>query len=203
MPTLLQIESSPRSGSITSKLAAKYVAAWKRQNPGGVVIQHNTAKEELPYIDEAFIAASYTAPEQRTAEQKTALALSDRLVDELLSADEIVLAVPMWNFGIPASFKSWIDLVARVGRTFQYSKTGVEGLVKAKKTFVVTARGGAYAGDSPYNFLDQQEPYLRTVLGFLGVKDIQFIHAENQSRAPELAAAGLQHAENVLATATA
>jgi len=190
MPTLLQLESSPRSASVSTELTNQFAQAWKTKHPGGTVIQRNTATSALPFVDEALIGACYTPADKLTPEQKQHLALSDQLTAELLSADTIVIGLPMWNFGIPASFKAWIDLVARVNKTFRYGTSGPEGLLKPEtKVVVITARGGYYSGESPAKAFDQQEPYVRTVLGFLGLRDITFIYAENQGR-PDAATAG-------------
>jgi FMN-dependent NADH-azoreductase len=125
MPALLQIDSSPRAASVSSRLAAAFVEKWKRQNPGGTVFQHNTSLECFPYLDENAIDAFFTPAEERTAAQKSALAFSDQLVDELLAADVVVLGAPMWNLSIPASLKAWIDLIVREGRTFAFTSQGV------------------------------------------------------------------------------
>lgn len=183
MPTLLQIDSSPRSTSVSSELTRHFADAWKAKHPGGTHIHINTATAKLPYVDEALIGAYYTPEDKLTPEQKQHLALSDKLIAELLAADTIVVGLPMWNFGVPASFKAWIDLVARAGKTFRYGANGPSGLLNpATKVVVISARGGAYTGDSPARAYDQQEPYIRTVFGFLGLRDIHFIHAENQGR---------------------
>ena len=200
MPVLLHIDSSPRAASVSSKLSAEFVAKWKRQHPDGTVIHHNTTLEKIPYIDEAQIAAAYTPAAALTPEQKQTLAYSDKLVDELLAADVIVLGVPMWNLGIPASLKAWIDMVVRAGRTFAFTENGVGPLIPAgKKVFVISARGGTYPAGTPAKALDQQEPYLRSILGFLGLADIEFIYAENQSGTAEAAAEGVAKAEHALA----
>lgn len=200
MPTLLHIDSSPRSASVSSKLAATFVERWKTQNPGATVIHHNTAYEQIPYVDEATIGAFYTPADALTAEQKQKTALSDQLIDELLAADVLVLGVPMWNLGIPASLKAWIDQIVRAGRTFTYTATGVAPLLPpGKKIYVFSARGGAYPAGSPFKAYDQQEPYLRTAFGFLGVTDIEFVYAENQGRGGDAAAIGLAAAETALA----
>jgi len=200
MPTLLHIDSSPRAASVSSNLAAAFVRRWQRRNPEGTVIHHNTTLENTPYVDEAHIAAAYTPADKLTAQQKQKLAYSDKLVDELLAADIIVLGVPMWNLGIPASLKAWIDLVVRAGRTFSITGKGVVPLVPpGKKVYVVSARGGNYPADSPAKALDQQEPYLRTILGFLGLTEIAFVYAENQGAGDEAAAEGIARAESALA----
>jgi FMN-dependent NADH-azoreductase len=200
MPNLLHIDSSPRAASISNKLAAAFVRRWQKRNPEGVVIHHNTTLEKIPYVDEAHIAAAYTPLANLTAQQKEKLALSDKLVDELLAADVIVLGVPMWNLGIPASLKAWFDMVVRVGRTFTYTEKGVSSLVPpGKKVYVISARGGAYPAGTPMKAYDQQEPYLRSILGFMGFSDVQFIYAENQSRGADAAAEGVTKAESTLA----
>ena len=166
MPALLQIDSSPRAASVSSRLAAAFVEIWKRQNPAGAVFHHNTSLERFPYLDEAAIDAFFTPAAERTAAQKLALAFSDQLVDELLAADVVVLGAPMWNLSIPASLKAWIDLIVREGRTFAFTKQGVAPLVPpGKRVFVFSARGGAYPAGSPLHALDHQEPYLRAILG--------------------------------------
>jgi len=190
MPALLQIDSSPRAASVSSRLAAAFVEKWKRQNPGGTVFQHNTSLECFPYLDENAIDAFFTP----------ALAFSDQLVDELLAADVVVLGAPMWNLSIPASLKAWIDLIVREGRTFAFTSQGVAPLVPpGKRVYVFSARGGAYPAGTTFHDFDQQEPYLRRILGVIGLSRIEFIYAENQSDGPEAAVQGVARAENTLA----
>ncbi len=204
MPTLLHVDSSPRADSVSRDLTQRYVAEWKKQNPGGAVIERNVALDPVPLVTEPWIHAVYADPAARTPEQKKLLEVSDTLVDEFLAADILVLGVPMWNFGVPAPFKAWIDQVSRVGRTFQYTESGPKGLAKAKRAIVMTARGGWYTQDSPYSAFDQQEPYIRTILAFLGIPKVDVIHAEKQNMGPEKAAAACKAAkEGVVALATA
>lgn len=199
MPTLLHINSSPRPASVSSRLASRFTAQWKRRNPGARVIFHNTSHERIPYIDEEMIEA-YSAPaDSLTEAQRSVLAYSDSLVDELLDADLVVLGAPMWNLGIPASLKAWIDLVVREGRTFAFSEQGVQGLLApGKKVYIFSACGGAYPEETPAKTLDLLEPYLRAILGAIGLNDITFVRAENQSSSPEAAAEGLARAEAAL-----
>jgi FMN-dependent NADH-azoreductase len=193
MANLLLIESSPRAASVSSAVAAEYVAKWQQKHPDGKVVRRNVAVNPMPHITEAWIAAAYTPAEARTPEQQQLLALSDTLIDELEAADTIVIAAPMHNFGISAHLKTWIDQIVRPGRTFAFAAEGFKGLLdENKRVIVVMSRGGAYTGSSPYNFLDQQAPYLRTVLGFIGLKAIEWVYAENQSRGPEAAEQGFQ-----------
>lgn len=203
MANLVLIESSPRTASVSGSVAREYVNEWQRKHPTGKVVRRNVAANPAPFVTEAWIAAAYTPEENRTAEQKKVLSVSDTLIDEIEAADTVVLAVPMHNFGISATLKAWIDQVVRVGRTFTYTAQGPQGLLNEnKKVVVVVARGGAYSGESPYAFLDQQEPYLRTILGFIGLKNVQFVYAENQARGPEAAEQALKTSvEAVLALA--
>jgi FMN-dependent NADH-azoreductase len=200
MPALLQIDSSPRAASVSRRLTAAFVKKWKRQNPDGAVLRHNTSLEHFPYLDESAIEAFFTAAAERTAAQNLALAFSDQLVDELLAADVVVLGAPMWNLSIPASLKAWIDLIVREGRTFAFTAQGVAPLVSpGKRVYIFSARGGAYPAGSPFHGFDLQEPYLRKILGVIGLTQIEFVYAENQSDGPEAAAQGLARAESALA----
>ena len=203
MPTLLHIDSSPRTTSVSRQLTHSYVAEWKKKNPTGTVIERNVALDPIPFVTEPWIHAAYTDAAARTPEQQKLLALSEKLVEEFLSADVVVLGVPMWNFGVPAPFKAWIDQVTRAGRTFQYSEAGPKGLAKATTAIVVTSRGGAYTPGTPYSAFDQQEPYIRTILGFLGIPRVEVVHAEQQSRGPENAEAGRNAAKEHIAALTA
>jgi len=198
--TLLHIDSSPRAASISSRLAAAFVAKWKQENPEGTVVHRNTSLDGIPYLNAAAIDAFFTPPAELTAEQKRILNDSDCLVDELLATDVLVLAVPMWNLSIPASLKAWIDMIVREGRTFAFTEAGVAPLLPpGKKVFVFSARGGAYPAGSPLQALDHQEPYLRAILGVIGLTDVEFIHADRQSESSEAAAEGLACAERALA----
>ena len=200
MPTLLHIDSSPRAASVSSRLSAAFVERWKQRRPAGTVIHRNTSIERIPYLDEASVEAWFTPSRNLKLEQKQLLAFSDHLVDELLAADVVVLGVPMWNLSIPASLKAWIDMIVREGRTFAFTAHGVAGLVPAgKQVYVFSARGGAYPAGSPFAALDHLEPYLRAILGCIGLTEITFIYADNQSDGPEAAARGIARAEETLA----
>jgi FMN-dependent NADH-azoreductase len=179
--------------SVSSRLAAIFVRKWKERNPAGRIIHHNTSLERLPYLDPA---AFVPAASELTVAERRLLALSDQLTDELIAADLVVLAAPMWNLGIPASLKAWIDLVVREGHTFAFTSQGVRGLLPAGKTaYVFSACGGAYSMGTAMHSLDLAEPYLRAILGAIGLTGIRFIRAENQSCGPEAAAAALARAE--------
>jgi FMN-dependent NADH-azoreductase len=175
MSTLLHIDSSPAGDrSVSRALTAEFVKNWKAANPGGTVIDRDLTHTPLVPLTGEWIGAAYTPKDKRTAEQNAALALSDTLVSELLSADEYVFGVPMYNFAVPGAFKLWIDQIARAGVTFAYVDGAPKGLLTGKKATFLIASGGEYGPGSPavsYNFV---EPYLRTVFGFLGVTDATF-----------------------------
>jgi FMN-dependent NADH-azoreductase len=199
MPTLLVIESSPRPASVSTSLTQKYAAEWQQKNPGGKVITRNVFTHTAPFVNEAWIGAAHTPHDKRTPEQKQALAVSDEYIQELKEADTILIGAPMHNFAVSAPLKAWIDQIVRAGLTFSVGPQGYKGLLDpSKKVIIASARGGDYNGDLA--FLDQQTPYLKLILGFLGLKDVQFVLANNQSRGPEAAEAGAKvAAEQVLA----
>ncbi len=157
--------------------------------PAASVVERTLTPESIPHLTAETMTAMATSEAQRTERQNEVVALSDTLIAEVETADTIVLAVPMYNFSIPSTLKAWIDHVARAGRTFRYTAAGPEGLLKGKKVFVVTARGGVYS-EGPAAAFDFQEPYLRTVLGFLGLNDVTFVHLEGLNISPEAAASG-------------
>lgn len=179
---LLRIDSSARNLSVSRKLTAQFTETWKKENPGGVVVERDLSETPLPLIGDEWVGAAYADPSTRTPAQRQALALSDTLIAEVAAADTIVIGVPMYNFTISSSLKAWLDQVVRIGVTFAYGPSGPKGLLTGKKVFVLTARGGAYQPGTPTEKFDFQEPYLRHILGFIGLTDVTFIHAENQSR---------------------
>jgi FMN-dependent NADH-azoreductase len=177
MPTLLQINSSPLQSSISSELTAEFVKTWKAKNAGGTVISRNLADAAPKPIDQTWIGAAFTPEGGRTPEQKAILAASDALIAELEQADEIVIGVAMHNFSIPSTLKLWIDQIARRGKTFSYGANGPEGLLKGKKATILISTGGVYETGTPAGAMNFVEPYLRAVLGFLGITDISFVTA--------------------------
>ena len=175
MKTLLQIRSSIFSnGGQSSRLAGRFVAAWRASNPGGKVIVRDLATEPVPHLDAARFGAFLAKPEERTPEQQAVVDYSDALIGELKRADVVVLGLPMYNFGVPSTLKAYFDHVARVGETFKYTEKGPVGLLTGKKVYVFAARGGMYAGTPN----DTQTPFIRIFLSFLGMSDIEFVYAE-------------------------
>ncbi len=182
MPTLLHVDSSPLlETSISRGLSNEFVQNWKRSNPDGKVITRDLTKTPLKSIDAAWIGAVFTPENARTPEQRELLALSDALVAELKSADEYVLGVPMHNFAAPAVFKLWIDQIVRAGETFSYADGVPAGLLKNKKATFLIASGGVYGAGTAMASFNFVEPYLRTVFGFIGVVDTNFLAAGGAS----------------------
>ena len=178
MKNILFIQSSPRgSESYSHKVAQSIVDRLMKRHPNANVAARNLAENPPPHVGPAFVGGLWSQPEQRTPDQAAAMAVSDALIDELAAADLVVFAVPMHNFGPPSTLKAWIDHVVRAGRTFAYSDKGPEGLLKGKRALLVLARGGVYS-NGPAKPLDFQEPYLRTILGFIGITDIDVVHVE-------------------------
>jgi FMN-dependent NADH-azoreductase len=174
MTTILHIDSSPRISQSGSRLLSReLVDACAQAFPDSAVIYRDLAAQPPALVDEPWIAATFTPPELRTPAMHAVLGPSDLLIDELLDADLVVLGVPMHNFGVCTLLKSYIDQVVRVGRTFQFTPGGPRGRIPNKRVLVITTRGSDYSG--PMAALDHQEPYLRTLLSFLGVTDVTFV----------------------------
>lgn len=181
MATLLIINSSPRSNSVSRKLTAQAAAHWKAANPAGRAIERDLSDGSIPYLSEPWIEAAYTPEAARTPAQRAMLELSDTLIDEVLAADVILLGVPMHNFSVPATFKAWIDQISRAGETFSYGDQGPKGLVPANKQVIaILSRGGVYSGEASQGAVDFQVSYLRQVLGLIGLTDLKFVHADRQ-----------------------
>jgi FMN-dependent NADH-azoreductase len=182
MPTLLHLDSSPLDSSISRELTREFVKTWKAAHPDGKVIHRDVAAHPPKPVDAAWIGAGFTPKDARTPEQTAILAPSEELIAELANADEYVFGVAMHNFSIPSTLKLWIDQVVRAGRTFSYGANGPEGLLKGKKATILVASGGMYETGTPmsaYNFVD---PYLKTILGFVGVTDVKVVAASGASK---------------------
>lgn len=182
MPTLLHLDSSPLESSVTRELTREFVKTWKAAHPDGTVIERDLAAHPAAPINAAWVGSVYTPEAARTPEQAAALATSDQLIAELERADEYVLGVAMHNFGIPSVLKLWIDQIARASRTFTYDESGAKGLLKGKKATIVIASGGVYEVGTPAGAMNFVEPYLKAVLGFLGITEIKFVTASGASQ---------------------
>jgi FMN-dependent NADH-azoreductase len=192
MNTLLQLNTSLFSDQgQSSRLADRFVAAWRLKNPHGQVVVRDLAKDPVPHLDGARFLSFLAKPDERNAEQAAVVAYSDALIDELQAADVVVLGLPMYNFGVPSMLKAYFDHIARAGVTFRYTETGPVGLLEGKKAYVFAARGGRYAGTER----DSQSGYVRDFLAFLGIAEVEFVYAEglNMGEASKEAALAEAH----------
>ena len=194
---ILQISASARSnGANSTRLADTITARLRAQHPGAVVERRDLASDPHPVLDEPSLGALFTPADQRTPEQSARVALDDALIAQVKAADVLVLGVPMYNFGVPVQLKTWIDAIARAGVTFRYTENGPVGLLTGKKVYVALARGGLYR-DTP---ADSQVPYLKGILAFLGMTDVEFIYAEGLAMGAEVATKAFAEAESQLGT---
>lgn len=198
MATIQVIESSARQqGSVSRELTEQFIATWQAAHPADQIKVRDLAVDQVPHLDANLLGGWMTPVEQQSEAEKAALALSNQLTDEVLAADVLVLAAPMYNFAIPSTLKAWLDHVLRAGVTFKYTETGPQGLLSGKRAFVLTARGGIYAGSTQ----DHQEPYLRQALAFIGIHDVTFINAEGLNLGGDFLEKGVSQAKAQLAQA--
>lgn len=197
---ILQINSSIRAeNAYSSRLADNLVAGLRQQTPAAQLTVRDLAKTPHPLLDEAALIALSTPSGERNPEQAQRVALDDALIAEIQHANILVLTAPMYNFGIPAQLKAWIDAIARARVTFQYTENGVEGLLKNKQVYVIQTAGGKHSGTET----DSQSAYLRTVLGFLGMTDVTFIYAEGLAMGGDAEQLALQAAATQIAALAA
>lgn len=195
---ILQINASARleaHGAVSTRLANELVAGLREAHPGATLTRRDLAATPHPMLDEAALQALFTPPEQRTPEQAARVALDDALIAEIQAADTVVLGVPTYNFGVSTQLKNWIDAISRARVTFRYTEHGAEGLLTGKRVLAVLTRGGIHR-DTP---ADTVVPYLKTVLGFLGMTDLHFVYAEGLAMGPEAEQAGLAAARAQIA----
>lgn len=182
MNTLLHITSSLfGSDGASSQLATDYAAHWQQRHPQGRVLRRDLAAHPLPHLDARRFTAFTTAADQRNAEQQQIVDESDALIAELEQADTVLLAIPMYNFGVPSTLKTWMDHVARAGLTFRYTENGPEGLLKNKRAVVMLTRGGHYQDTAA----DNQAPLIRQFLAFIGITDVELVYAERLAFGPD------------------
>jgi FMN-dependent NADH-azoreductase len=178
MATLLHLDTSPLASSVSRELSREFVSNWRANHPDGQVIDRDLAADPPKPVDQNWIYAAFTPEAARQPEQKALLAYSEDSIAELEQADEYVIGVAMHNFSIPSVLKLWIDQVVRGGRTFAYGGAdGPKGLLSGKKATVLVATGGVYDVGTPYAELNFIDPYLRTILGWIGITDVKFITA--------------------------
>ena len=204
--SILLVTSSPRgdashSTRVATDLAQKLIAA----DPANTLVVRDLVANPLPHIDPDYATGIYTPAEARTARQAEVVGVSDAVLDELFAADTVILATGFINFNISSTLKSWVDHVARSGKSFAYSEGGPKGLVKGKKVYIVLASGGIYSEGAAVQ-MDHAIPYLRSVLGFLGMTDVEVIRVEGVGMGADAVTAALAKATakvDAIAAATA
>lgn len=193
MTTLLQINASIHSGNgQSSQLASRFVESYRQRNADVRVLHRDLAIDTVPHLTAERFAAFSSKPDGRSEAQQAVLDYSDTLIEELRSADVVVIGLPMYNFGIPSQLKAYFDHIARAGVTFKYTAQGPVGLLGGKKVYIFAARGGMYAGTP----LDTQSSYLRDFLRFVGIDQVEFVYAEGL-------AMGIESKQSALNRATA
>lgn len=178
MKKVLHIISSPRGkASYSIQLGNAVVEKLRQAHPDSVVEELNLADAPFPHLEEAHLTSFFTPPESRTEQDKAAVKHSDDAIKQLTDADVIVIGAPMYNFSIPSTLKTWLDHIVRAGITFSYDESGIHGLVTGKKVYIAETTGGIYSEGpmQPYNFTT---PYLKAVLGHIGMKDITVFRVE-------------------------
>ena len=179
--TILRIDSSARkSGSTTRELTGELVSLLSDQMGDAQIINRDVA-DGLPFVDEDWVNANFTPEENRTDAHREKLAFSDSLVAELKAADTIVIGLPIYNFGVPATLKAWVDMIARARLTFRYTANGPKGLLTGKKAYIAVASGGTSAGSE----IDFATSYLRHALKFVGITDVTLIDASAAAQGAE------------------
>lgn len=182
MHTILQINNSLFGDEgQSSRLSDEFVERLRAADPEARVVRRDLAREAVPHLDQATFRAALTAADERTPEQARAAALADTLVNELLAADALVLGVPVYNFLLPSTLKAWFDHVARAGTTFRYTEQGPRGLLAGTRAYVFLTSGGKYVGTEA----DFAARYLRHMLGFIGIEEVDITRAEGLAMGEE------------------
>lgn len=177
MATLLNIQSSPRgTGSLSRILSQDFITEWTRTHGDGTVLLRDLAASRLPFIDVSWIDGVFLPPAQRSVEQQDALNISDELIAELFTADHILIGTPMYNFTVPANLKAWIDLIVRP-RVTHSGPPERKGLVTGKRCTIIIASGGVYDEGLPAAASDYESGYLKRILSFIGISDVEFVMA--------------------------
>jgi FMN-dependent NADH-azoreductase len=183
--------------SVSRRLTAAVAAQIKAEQPGAAVTYRDLVANPLPHLSGAHLMAANAKPEDVDAQVAAEVEESTAVLEEFLAADTVVLGVPMYNFSLPSQLKAWIDRIAVAGKTFRYTAEGPEGLAKGKKVIIVSTRGGHYSA-GPAAVMDHQESYLRSVLGFLGITDIEIVRAEGLNLSADSKVEAISEAERVI-----
>jgi FMN-dependent NADH-azoreductase len=202
-PHLLRIDASSRSeASMSRTLGDAFVQQWQAVHPQGRITLRDVVAQPLPHVSNATIGGFFTPAEQLTPALKEATALSDALIAEIKAASDVLITVPMYNFGIPSALKAWIDQIVRIHHTFAFDGTSFTGLIQGKTAHVAVAYGASgYVNGGGFAAANFVEPYLRFLLGFVGFSTIHFYAVESTSTNADAAAADLAHAKTQMQTA--
>lgn len=197
--SLLYLDASPRGErSASRRLGNKFLAAWRATHPGSRVVTRDIGRQPPPFVTEAWVEGAFAPADQHSPAARAAIAVSNEYVDELLAAGTIAIATPIYNLSIPAALKAWIDQIVRVGRTFTKSADGYAGLATGKRAIVIVSSGSDSRLHQPggaYNFV---EPYLRTVFGFIGITQVEFVYAHSLGAGGPTAEQSLAEASTTL-----
>ncbi|HWT12327.1 MAG TPA: FMN-dependent NADH-azoreductase [Allosphingosinicella sp.] len=192
MKNVLIVTSSAQGDqSVSGHLASTFEGRLRAAHPGVAVVRRDVGTGTIPHLTHETVAGIRAAPE--TEAELATRALSDALVAELQAADLVVIASPMYNFGMSSTLKTWFDHVLRAGVTFRYTSAGPEGLLKGKKAVVIESRAGLYS-EGPLRHMDGQEPHIRILLGFIGIDDVEYVRAERLAFGPDAAEASIEAA---------
>ncbi len=183
--------------SVSRRLTAAVAAQIKAEQADAAITYRDLVASPLPHLSGAHLMAANAKPEDVEAQIAADVAESAAVLEEFLAADTIILGVPMYNFSLPSQLKAWIDRIAVSGKTFSYSAEGPKGLAGGKKVIIVSTRGGHYSA-GPAAVMDHQESYLKTVLGFLGVTDIEIVRAEGLNLSPDSKIEAISEAERTI-----
>jgi len=201
VPNILALTSSVAGDASVSSLLVDYaVRQLVEFHSGGAVTRRDLGQDPIPHLTPETVAGVRAVA--NTAPELTARRLSDKLIGEVFAADVIVIGAPMYNFSIPTGLRAWFDHVIRPRITFAYGEAGVQGLVRGKRAIVIQSRGGLYT-EGPLASLDFQEPYLRLLLGFIGISDVAFVQAERISLGPDAREAAINQAKSTIAVVAA
>jgi FMN-dependent NADH-azoreductase len=196
---LLHIDSSILGdNSVSRQLSAAMVDAVRQRHPALEVTHRDLAAQPVAHLSGEILGAAFVPESDWNATQRAERALTDTLINEFLDADVVVIAAPMYNFSIPSQLKSWIDRIAAAGRTFKYTENGPEGLAGGKKVLIASSRGGVYSSDQG-RAMDFQEDYLRTVMGFVGISDVEVVRAEAVNMGDDKRATAIHAAREAIA----
>jgi FMN-dependent NADH-azoreductase len=196
MTNILQLSSSLKGTSATSTvLGDELVGRLLQQHPGARVTVRDLVAQPVPVLDHVALGALATPASERSAEQQAVVAALDALIAEIQAADIVVIGAPMYNFAVPIQLKAYLDAIARAGVTFRYTAAGPEGLLRGKQVYVVLTRGGVHRGTPS----DSQTPFLQSMLGLLGMTDVEYVYAEGLDMGPAARVAGLAAARQAIA----